>query len=488
VYEFRGVKIVRTNKMHTIKMVRIEKNTMTLDPTLAYGAQAVRVYIALHVLLNTRSLTRAVIRSIRELGFRNTIAGRCIVNIPVQAMRYSKQAGKNEVMTMYGINRIVRIVPRDKPFVYVRSSTITHEMLDIFASTVKGKHTLKISPTLLNCMHGLVINCEPEIEAAITHARMCGVPPKTPLYGTPVILEQTVAQISNTTPGLLAWKRYAYPRRKMEEYRRRYLVQDEHASDDIASRMRAFVPSMTEAKRSARNGKLENPTSELLGVINQTGLKSLVDFLVPAMLVNRPDVTFDQVLSQFQDKQELRTELLSLGVTEKDFMDVCRNYGTKFTAQRIASRFEIGVKDKMDRRLKLSKLAQPVPERTCPVPPHPLDILDEVTIYEGGAMPVDTESPFSKKAKSVPSSPENDNDAGASSSSGSENSNDSAVPPAVGRSKTRPLFEPAAGGKTLFEKATGLQSPKAADPTKRVKTFVFLNDKPAAFIDLQRAK
>jgi len=375
-------KVERTNQMHTIKMVRIEENTSRFDPNDSHGPRAVRVYIALHSILNNHSLTKAIIRSIRNLGFENSIPGRCIINIPVEAHRYAKDSdvphgGENEVMTMYGINRVVRIVPINEPFIYVKNNTITREMLDILVGLRRGAETIHVSPSLLNCSHALWITCEPEIQAALQHAKVCGDEPDTPLYGTPVLLENTVAQIHLETPNLGNSKLYSYPRRKMDEYRLRYMVSDAHQNPASARKLRPWVASSTDASHPSTSGKRPVPEAEMLRVISATGTRAVVDFIASTVAVSRKDATFEQILQRFSDADLLRKRLLEIGLTEVEFMRSLRDLSLGFNSKRTVARFEIGNLFKQKRNVleakeNASRLAAAAKGVACPQPPNAL--------------------------------------------------------------------------------------------------------------------
>lgn len=392
IYVIQDKKVVRTNRMHTIKMVRLENNTPHFDPNGANGSSAVRVYVALHSVLNNHSLTKAIIRSIRNLGFVNSIPGRCIINIPVQAYRYPKDANvpgnaENQVMTMYGINRIVRIVPRNDPFIYVKNNTMTREMLDLLVGMRRGSATISVSPSLLNCMHGLYISCEPEIEAAVQHAKIRGAAPGAPLYNTPVLLEKLVAELHLEIPNLRSLKLYSYPRRKMDEYRLRYFITDAHDVSGCKELVRRFVSSSTDSTYSARTGKRAVPETELLRAIASTGTRALVELLASSVALARNTATFGEIINRYDQPDELRKRLLEIGVSELEFMRCLRDSSFAFDPKRTASRHEIGNMAKEWRNIKEAenrskKLADGNGKVSCPEAPKAISFTTDFTLLD----------------------------------------------------------------------------------------------------------
>ena len=324
-YKLQGRKVVRTDEMNTIKMVRIEHNTARFDPNMAHGNGATRVYVALHSVLNNHSLDKAIVKSIRNLGFKDSLPGRFLINLPVEALRYPDSATDKRSVKMYGICRIVQIKPRDSAFIYVKSSTITPDMLDILTNTRRGSAKVELSPSLLNCSHALDIVVEPEISAAMTHSKLCGMPPGTPLYGTPVILEKLIKQLAQEIPHLRAQKLYSYPRRKMDEARFRYFVQDGHANPLLAKGLQGSLPTNIDMARVARSGKMTNPDTEIMRAIAMTSIDSLVNMIVPFKMRSNPETTFTTICAIFTDEKLFARQLVEIDVTEKQFMDAFYN-------------------------------------------------------------------------------------------------------------------------------------------------------------------
>lgn len=349
-YKLEGNKIVRTRERHLIKKARFEKNTKSLDPHEAFGRDVTRIYLATHVVLNNHSLTKAVLSAIRGLGFPGTIPGRCLVNIPVDALRDPK-AEKKKISTMYGINRVVRIVPREDPFVFVKSSTITQSMLDHFVDMRRGDARIKVSPTLLNTAYGIYITVEPEITAAIAHAKLCGVPRGTPLIGTPVLLDIEARRIARGVPELRDRKLAAYPRDTMSRFRNRYLVFDLHNNPQRARELYGALPTDTDARRSVTSVVRDNPIREIIRITAMQSVRAVVNLIMPGALVLNTKVTFEMILKRFREPERLREQLREFGITQTKFMDEFQKSPTELAKVSHTFDFEIGNVAKIDKLL-----------------------------------------------------------------------------------------------------------------------------------------
>ena len=298
--------------------------------------------------------------AIRNLGFKYTIPGRCIINVPVVARRNPTNPKDRRFATMYGVCRVIRIMPVDRPLIYVRPSACTQTMIDLMVRSREGRSMIALSPSLINCSFGMYVTVEPEIVAAMRHARVCGYMPGTQLDGTPCVLEQKITAIRTSIERLAAQQLYSYPSRKINDARQRYAVIDQHNRKDGQDHTLGYMPTSTDFDRISVHQKREVPDLDLLRVQSCTSVQAIIEMLVDSQTNKAAEkLTMENVLNQFKDPALLRSRLAQIGINKAHFERALANRTNSFRALRntAIATFEIGNVAKYVRNMQMASAA-----------------------------------------------------------------------------------------------------------------------------------